>query len=146
MCLEKITINPLLSKKIWDFADMAVAQDWELERGNEGALIWTDLGPNLARLVCEDPGTLSMLARFIAELRDRAEVHTGLWSGMGTRVRAGVSVGSWSGSCYGARARAEMWPWDRVFGIGAKDRARIRVGWVGKERTRVHVGIRVFEL
>jgi len=79
---------------------MAVAQDWELERGNEGALIWTDLGPEMARIVCENPEVLGMLTGVAVALRAwaRAEARAGEWVG----ARAWAWAWAWAGA--GARA------------------------------------------
>jgi hypothetical protein len=113
--------NPMLQTPVWTFADMAVAQDWELERGNEGALIWTDLGPELARMVCENPEVLGMLTGVAVSFRARAEA--GVWA----RARA------W--------ARAGEWAWAGVRNVAwARTRARAGIGewaealagtWVG---------------
>ena len=90
-------LNPLLSKKTWDFADMAVAQDWELERGNEGALIWTDLGPEMARRVCENPEALGMLGVVAVAFRARARVGARAWALARAGARAGVRARMWVG-------------------------------------------------
>ena len=115
--------NPMLQTPVWTFADMAVAQDWELERGNEGALIWTDLGPELARMVCENPEVLGMLTGVAVSFRARAEA--------GARARA------WAR----AWARAGEWAWAGVRNVAwARTRARAGIGewaealagtWVG---------------
>jgi len=97
--------NPLLSKKTWDFADMAVAQDWELERGNEGALTWTDLGPEMARVLCENPEVLAVLVGFVVEPRARAWAGAGAWARAGARAWAGAWA--WAGAGAWARAGAE---------------------------------------
>jgi len=79
--------NPMLQTPVWTFADMAVAQDWELECGNEGALIWTDLGPELARMVCEKPDVLGMLSGVGVRAGARA------WAGAGAWARVGAGAG-----------------------------------------------------
>jgi len=112
--------NPMLQTEPWTFADMAVAQDWELEQGDEGALIWTDLGPEMARMVCENPEVLETLAGFV--VGPRAGTRAGAWvwawagtrAGAGTEVRIGTQVsfvawarvGAWYGTylCHGPRA------------------------------------------
>jgi hypothetical protein len=119
MHFEKIAINPLLGKKTWDFADMAVAQDWELERGNEGALTWTDLGPEMARVLCENPEVLAVLVGFVVEPRARAWAGAGAWARAGARAWAGAWA--WAGA--GAWARA--WAWA---GAGAWARAGAEAG------------------
>ena len=118
--------NPMLQTPVWTFADMAVAQDWELERGNEGALIWTDLGPELARMVCENPEVLGMLTGVAVSFRARAEAgvwawarawaRAGEWAWAGVRnvawarTRARAGIGEWAealaGTWVGARAGA----------------------------------------
>jgi hypothetical protein len=90
--------NPMLQTKYWTREAMAVAQDWELERGNEGALIWTDLGPDLARMVCENPEVLGMLAGFV--IGSRAS-----WT------RAGTWAWIWAKAEVWMRARAGTWTW-----------------------------------
>jgi len=93
--------NPMLQTEPRTFADMAVAQDWELEQGNEGALIWADLGPELARVVCENPEILAELAVLLS----MGEVlSTEAWAG--ARKGAWTEVGMWYGTslCPGARA------------------------------------------
>jgi hypothetical protein len=84
---------------------MAVAQDWELERGNEGALIWTDLGPEMARRVCENPEALGMLGVVAVAFRARARVGARAWAG----ARAGA--GAWAGARVRARVRAGVRAW-----------------------------------
>jgi len=116
----------MLQTPVWTFADMAVAQDWELERGNEGALIWTDLGPELARMVCENPEVLGMLTGVAVSFRARAEAgvwawarawaRAGEWAWAGVRnvawarTRARAGIGEWAealaGTWVGARAGA----------------------------------------
>jgi len=76
-------LNPMLQTLIWTCEDRAVAQDWELERGNEGALIWTDLGPDLARMVCENPEVLGILL-----------CNTGAL--VGSWIRTGENGGTWA--------------------------------------------------
>jgi hypothetical protein len=107
--------NPMLQTEPRTFADMAVAQDWELEQGNEGALIWADLGPELARVVCENPEILAELAVLLSmgEVLS-TEAWAGARKGAWTEVRIGTQVsfvawawlGMWYGTslCPGARA------------------------------------------
>jgi len=111
--LEK---NPMLQTPVWTFADMAVAQDWELEQGNESALLWTDLGPEMARVLCENPEVLGMLTRFVEEPWARA--------GAGARARAEAGAGVWvrAGRRTWTRARAWAWAGGRTW-----TRARVRV-------------------
>ena len=98
--------NPMLQTPVWTFADMAVAQDWELERGNEGALIWTDLGPELARMVCENAGVL-VSCEPITEVKlfslgsVRMGLNSGIWARLSTTflsflcwVKSWVRVGN----------------------------------------------------
>jgi len=120
--------NPMLQTLIWTREDMAVAQDWELERGNEGALTWTDLGPEMARVLCENPEVLAVLVGFVVEPRARA------WAGAGAWARAGARA--WAGAW--ARAGARAWAWARA-GAWAWARAgQCRGVW-----TRVWVGARI---
>jgi len=82
--------NPMLQTAQWTREDMAVAQDWELEHGNEGALIWTDLGPDLARMVCENSEVLAVLTSFTLEYG------AGAWAWAGLRaktvLRSGIHI------------------------------------------------------
>jgi len=132
-------LNPLLNKETWTFPDMAVAQDWELEQGNEGALIWTDLGPELARMVCENPEVLETLAGFVVGPR--------VWAGAWARAGTGAWTWAWAraGAMAGAKARAgagvRAGEWARAGarageGAGAWALARVRAGagagaWAG---------------
>jgi hypothetical protein len=124
--------NPLLQTPVWTFADMAVAQDWELERGNEGALIWTDLGPEMARMVCENPEVLEGLAGFVVE--PRAEAWAGTGARAGARARAWARAGAWVGAraraWVGARARAGAWV-GTLAGTWARAGARAEA-WAGR--------------
>jgi len=134
-------LNPMLQTPVWALADMAVAQDWELERGNEGALLWTDLGPEMARMVCENPEVLEGLAGFVVE--PRAGAGAGAWAGarVRARVRAGVRAWARAGARVGARAGARVGA--RVgAGAGARARAWARAGaWVGAwAKTQVQMG------
>ena len=102
--------NPMLQTLIWTREDMAVAQDWELERGNEGVLIWTDLGPELARMVCENPEMLEGLVGFVVGPRARAGagVRAGEWA------RAWARTPAWSGKWAGMRSWARIRGWTRA--------------------------------
>ena len=104
--------NPLLSKETWDLADMAVAQDWELERGNEGELIWNSLGPELARMVCENPGVLGLLGGVVVDPRTgaMAEGSAAAWVVLWMGVRAGVLAR------VRVEARSIVWAKARVLG------------------------------
>jgi len=90
--------NPILDLPAWTREALAVAQDWELEQGNECALIWADLGPELARRVCENPEVIGGLTGVVVEPRARAwalarvwaMVRAGAWAWAGTRAKAGV--------------------------------------------------------
>jgi hypothetical protein len=130
--------NPLLSKETWDFADMAVAQDWELERGNGGALIWTDLGPELARVVCENPEMLEVLVVLVN--------NPGAWVEIGTKdlytAKAGVGrrtvTRAWAGTGTGTgaltRTREGTWA---VLRATVRGRSGMWTGgcvWTGEER------------
>ena len=90
----------MLQTLIWTREDMAVAQDWELERGNEGALLWTDLGPELARIVCENPGVLAGFVDISGEIM----ITKGIKARSGASVRAGIGLAGgtkavlWSGT------------------------------------------------
>ena len=106
MHFEKIAINPLLGKKTWDFADMAVAQDWELERGNEGALIWNSLGPELARMVCENLEVLMLLGGIGVELGTGARVWAGPWARGRAWAWAGKRTLAWALAWEEARSGA----------------------------------------
>jgi len=119
--------NPMLQTPVWTFADMAVAQDWELECGNEGALIWTDLGPELARMVCENPEVLVLLTRVAVTPPVGAGARAGARAGEGAWARAGT--GAWTWAWAGARA-----------GAGARARARARVGSDSWVRTVAYAG------
>jgi hypothetical protein len=113
--------NPMLQTLIWTREDMAVAQDWELERGNEGALIWTDLGPEMARMVCESPEVLGELLGVLNRVGAFAE---GAWAGAQTYalVRIGTDTGSW------ARVGVALWAWSKAgAGAGEKEVALARV-------------------
>jgi hypothetical protein len=104
--------NPLLDKKTWDFADMAVAQDWELERGNEGALIWTDLGPEMARTLCEHPEIFNLLTSFTKfYIEPNSYVEAGV-SGA-DRAWAGAGEGEWKTAMVyaGAMSVTTAWAW-----------------------------------
>jgi len=117
--------NPILDLPVWTREAMAVAQDWELERGNEGALIWTDLGPEMARMVCENPGIIGTLTEGVVEPRARAWAWA--WSGAGSRTRAWarawVGAGAWAWARAGARAGAMAGA-----GAGAMAGAKARAG------------------
>ena len=99
----------MLQTPVWTREDMAVAQDWELEHGNEGALIWTDLGPDLARMVCENPEVLGMLVGLGEEPGGKAivvdRVRALVEDSTRARARAGERALAW------ARARAWAWAW-----------------------------------
>jgi hypothetical protein len=111
--------NPILDLPVWTREAMAVAQDWELERGNEGALIWTDLGPEMARVVCKNQEMLAVLSGVANRAQVRARA--GAWAG------ARAEVGAWAWARVGTRtwagARAEMWAWVRVRAGGRNDYA-----------------------
>ena len=121
----------MLQTPVWTREDMAVAQDWELERGNEGVLLWTDLGPELARMVCEKPDVLGMLIRVVGESKAgalaraeavaRAWETAWVWAGMrvvsGSEVRGGTI----------ARATSQSALWVGLAGAGAGSRARMGI-------------------
>jgi hypothetical protein len=125
-------INPMLQTAQWTREDMAVAQDWELERGNEGVLLWTDLGPELARMVCENPGVLAGVLS-----PERATTWTGTLARMEGRVCAGV--GTWLGlgeytltqaEVHAGKGRRSMgWGWGYAqTGRGIRSSTKVEVG------------------
>jgi len=126
--------NPMLQTPTWTREDMAVAQDWELERGNEGALLWPDLGPEMARAVCENPGVLTGVLS-----PERATTWTGTLARMGGRVCAGV--GTWLGLGEYVLTQAEVHAgkgrWAMGWGWGS-----VQTGKRIRSRTQVAVGVR----
>jgi len=133
--------NPMLQTPVWTFADMAVAQDWELERGNECALIWTDLGPEMARVLCKNHGVIEVLTGFVEEPMSLAKANTGARVGVGTLVRVGSIVGAWAGSGSGARVRAGAWGWNHQVGSWAADRAGAGPSSLSLARARAYSGM-----
>lgn len=100
--------NPMLQTLTWTREDMSVAQDWELERRNEGALLWNSLGPELARVVCENPEALGMFGLFggifgrtLARPWPRTKLGSRSWQLVWPRARARV----------GEEALMRAWAW-----------------------------------
>jgi len=140
--------NPMLQTEQWTREDMAVAQDWELERGNEGALLWTDLGPDLARVLCENPATLHAMSEILFVSKTWEILGATIWIGhtkfstswikvancttyKKTRIKIGSETSSDSNISIGIRSNTITAIWSgrsRLSGIIARSRARTSSG------------------